>query len=54
MMAEPHEYIEWPPAIKLFYRFLSVINYLDNPEEIIHIFDSAEPLFVEILRDRYS
>lgn len=54
VMVEPQEYIQWPPAIKLFYNFLYEIGYLENPEKIIKLLDNIEPYFLKILRDRYS
>jgi len=51
---EPHEYIKWPPALKLFYHFLDEIGYIENPERIIKLLDEIEPHFIGILRDRYS
>ena len=54
VMAEPKEYIERPPAIKLFYNFLYEIDYIERPEKIIKLFDGIEPHFIKILRDRYS
>lgn len=51
---EPHKYIEWPPALKLFCNFLCEIGYLKSPEKITKLLDRIEPLFIEILRDRYS
>lgn len=54
VMAEPTEYIEWPPALKLFYNFLSEIGYLENATTFTKILDEIEPHFIEILRNRYS
>ncbi len=51
---EPAEYIEWPPALKLFYKFLYEIDYLEKPERIIKLLDRIEPHFIKILRKRYS
>ena len=51
---EPHEYIEWPPAIRLFYMFLDEIGYLKSPEKIIKFIDQVEPLFIKIIKERYS
>lgn len=54
VMAEPTEYIEWPPALKLFYNFLNEIGYLENAKQITKILDEIEPHFIEILRKIYS
>ena len=32
VMVKPPEYTQWPPALRLFYRFLSEKGYLDDPE----------------------
>ena len=54
VMVEPNEYIEWPPALKLFYNFLYEIGYLENSEKIIKLLGRNEAPFIEILRKRYS
>ena len=51
---EPQEYVDWPPALKLFYLFLYNTGYLESPEEIIQLIEKIEPYFIEILRERYS
>ncbi len=53
-MVDPHEFVNWPPAIKLFYRFLFEKEYLDDPEPFIGILDVMEPLFIKTLREKYS
>jgi hypothetical protein len=35
VMATPPEYTQWPPALRLFYRFLAEKSYLDDPEPLI-------------------
>lgn len=54
MSAEPNEYVTWPPALKLFYLFLKDIGYLEKPEPIIRLFDKIEPVFINMLKERYS
>ncbi len=54
MMAEPPEYISWPPALKLFYRFLHEKGYLNNPDRIIARIDKIEPYFVDVLKHQFS
>ena len=54
MMVEPLEYVYWPPALKLFYRFLHEKGYLDNQEEMIRKIDKLEPYFIEVLRKQFS
>ncbi len=54
MMTDPQEYILWPPALKLFYRFLHEKGYLKNPEKIIQQIDTAEPFFIDVLKHQFS
>jgi hypothetical protein len=54
VMVDPPEYIKWTPSLKLFYRYLHEIGYVDEPEKFIVMFDEIEPHFTEILRKRYS
>ncbi len=54
MMVEPMEYVYWPPALKLFYRFLHEKGYLDNPDDLIRKIDKVEPYFIEVLRKQFS
>ncbi len=50
MMVSPPEYVQWPPALKLFYRFLHEKGYLNNPDKIIDRIDKIEPHFIEALK----
>jgi hypothetical protein len=54
VVAEPHEYVNWPPAMKLFYRFLYEKGYLADPESITNRISKFEPSFIEILREKFS
>jgi len=54
MMAEPNEYVCWPPALKFFYKFLHEKEYLDNHKQIINKIDRIEPYFIEVLRKQFS
>jgi len=54
VLVEPHEYITWPPALKLFYSFLKEIGYLERPEKVIKLLDEIESVFVKILKARFS
>ena len=54
MMVEPMEYVYWPPALKLFYRFLYEKEYLDKPEDPIRKIDRIEPYFIEVLKKQFS
>jgi len=56
MMAAPAEYILWPPALNLFYRFLHEKGYvnLNNSDKIIGQIDKIEPYFIEVLKHQFS
>ncbi|OPX32944.1 MAG: hypothetical protein B1H11_13355, partial [Desulfobacteraceae bacterium 4484_190.1] len=54
LMADPGEYVSWPPALKLFYQFLYEKEYLDNPEAMIRRIDAIEPYFIEVLKKQFS
>lgn len=53
-IVEPHEYVIWPPALKLFYRFLHEKGYIEDAQPITQLLDEIEPYFLEILRKRYG
>jgi hypothetical protein len=52
VMAKPPEYTHWPPALRLFYRFLSEKGYLDDPERIMARLTSIEPDFIALVKRR--
>lgn len=54
MMVEPEEYTQWPPALKLFYRFLQEKGYLDNADDMIETIDHIEPYFIAVLKKQFS
>jgi hypothetical protein len=54
IMVEPHEYVQFIPAIKIFYTFLHEKGYINNPEPMIELLDTFEPMFIEILRKRFG
>ena len=54
VLLEPYEYVQFPPAIKTFYIFLSEKEYLNNSEAIIDIINEIESHFLIILRNRFS
>ena len=54
LIAEPTEYIQWAPSLKLFYRFLFEKGYLDSPEKFIRRIDDIEPSFIEVLKHKFS
>lgn len=53
-MMEPHEHVDWPPVLKLFYNFLYEKEYLNDPAFIIEVIDDLEPRFIDALRNRFS
>jgi len=52
VMVKPPEYTQWPPALRLFYRFLAEKGYLDNPEPILKGLYAIEPEFIALVRQR--
>jgi len=52
VMVKPPEYTHWPPALRLFYRFLAEKGYLDNPEPILKGLHAIEPEFIALVRQR--
>jgi hypothetical protein len=52
VMAKPPEYTRWPPALRLFYRFLSEKGYLDDPERMMARLNSIEPAFIALVKRR--
>ena len=54
LIAEPHEYVTFPPTLKFFYRFLSEKGYLPGPESVIQVIDALEADFIEVLRERFG
>jgi hypothetical protein len=54
MLVEPNEYAYWPPAIKLFYRFLREKEYLDDPDDFVKKIDIIESRFIEVLRKQFT
>jgi len=54
LIAEPHEYVTFPPTLKFFFRFLHEKGYLPNPEDVIHVIDALEPEFIDVLRERFG
>lgn len=55
VFCEPFEYTYWPPALKLFYRFLGEKGYTSLPEtaHMTGALDAISPHFLEILQERY-
>ena len=52
VMVKPPEYTQWPPTLRLFYRFLSEKGYLNNPESIIAGLQAIEPDFIALVKQR--
>jgi hypothetical protein len=52
VMVKPPEYTQWPPALRLFYRFLAEKGYLDDPEPIIAGLYAIEPAFIAMVKQR--
>jgi hypothetical protein len=52
VLAKPPEYTQWPPALRLFYRFLAEKGYLDDPEPLIAGLYAIEPDFIALLKQR--
>jgi hypothetical protein len=52
VMVKPPEYTKWPPALRLFYRFLSEKGYLDDPEPMLKGLYDIEPEFIELVKSR--
>jgi hypothetical protein len=53
VMVKPPEYTQWPPALRLFYRFLSEKGYLDhNLEPILKGLYAIEPEFIALVKSR--
>jgi hypothetical protein len=53
VMVKPPEYTQWPPALRLFYRFLSEKGYLDhNLELIVKGLYAIEPKFIALVKQR--
>jgi len=51
---EPQEYVEWPPAIKLFYLFLKDKEYVDDPASIVTMINGIELRFIGILKKHFG
>jgi hypothetical protein len=52
VMVKPPDYTRWPPALRLFYRFLSEKGYLDDPKPIIAGLYAIEPEFIAMVKRR--
>jgi hypothetical protein len=52
VMAQPPEYSHWPPALRLFYRFLAEKGYLDDPEPMVAGLYAIESDFIALVKQR--
>ena len=52
VMAQPPEYTQWPPALRLFYRLLSEKGYLDDPQPMMAALHAIEPDFIALVKQR--
>jgi len=53
VMIKPEEYVYWPPALRLFYTFLTEKGYLDDPQPFIDLFNDVEIGFIELLKKQF-
>lgn len=51
---DPQEYVEWPPAIKLFYLFLKDKEYMEDTASVTSMLNALEPRFMDVLRKQFS
>lgn len=56
LIAEPHEYVLYPPTLKFFYEFLLEKGYIQESERrgIVEVIDEMEPEFIGVLRERFG
>jgi hypothetical protein len=52
VMVKPPEYTQWPPALRLFYRFLFEKGYLADPEPMVAALHAIEPDFIALVKQR--
>ena len=50
----PQEYVEWPPAIKLFYLFLKDKGYMEDVASVTSMINALELRFMDILKKQFS
>ena len=51
---DPQEYVEWPPAIKLFYLFLKDKGYLKEAASITSMVNAMELNLMRVLKKQFS
>ena len=52
VMAQPPEYTQWPPALRLFYRFLAEKGYLDDLQPMMAALHAIEPDFIALVKQQ--
>ena len=51
---DPQEYVDWPPAIKMFYLFLKDKGYMEDVASITSSINALEMSFLGILKKQFS
>lgn len=54
MMVEPPIYVNWPPALKLFYKYLGERGFVENRDEADQFIRDVEPDFYDLLKRQFS
>jgi hypothetical protein len=54
LYSAPQEYVEWPPAIKLFYLFLKDKGYMESIESITSMINVLELSLMNVLKRQFS
>ncbi len=53
VITQPTDYVNWPPALRLLYRFLAEKGYCDDPHPFLTYFNDVEPKLIKVLQKRY-
>lgn len=51
---EPQEYVDWPPAIRLFYLFLQDKGYMEDAASMMTMINGLELTFMNILKKQFA
>jgi hypothetical protein len=54
VMMEPHEHVDWTPALKLFNQFIYEKEYIVDAGKFTETIDALKRQFVDVLRERYG
>ncbi|MBL0713905.1 MAG: hypothetical protein JJV98_09395 [Desulfosarcina sp.] len=54
MVMDPPLYVHWPPALRLFYRYLHERGYLENPQAAERFIRRIEPDFYDLLQKQFA